>query len=240
MGCVMGSGGAGPTPRGSSFGLGFGSISQDSLYPSHLPILQHHFDAMWMRGALGQNARDNTGRQCSSALILLLDNLHPQTGVDFTTLGWWHKFILSLSYHRRRRSSANCVDSRPVKSEGHASSWPRCRTRQLLCQYVQFPLKRPLIRNPAKTGANWIVPHVIPFTGVLLASSQLRIPTGLLPDRLFLVSGPSPRCNRFPELDPAGQGRAIQTAGGTEKVDVIGHDDISSHEPIIGMNPNVP
>ena len=121
-----------PTPRGSSFGLGFGSISQDSLYPSHLSILQHHFDAVWMRGALGQNARDNTGRQCPSALILLLDNLHPQTGVDFTTLGCRHKLILSPSYHREWRSSANCVSSRHVKSEGHASSWPRYPSRPVI------------------------------------------------------------------------------------------------------------
>ena len=51
-----------PAPPGSSRGLGFVSISQDGLYPSHLSILQHHLDPVWVRGALGQNARDNAGR----------------------------------------------------------------------------------------------------------------------------------------------------------------------------------
>jgi len=54
---------------------------------------------VWVIGALGQNARDNAGRQCPSALILLLDNLHTQTGMDLTALGWRHELILSLSYH---------------------------------------------------------------------------------------------------------------------------------------------
>ena len=79
--------------------MGFALISQDSLYPTHLSILQHHLDPVWVIGALGQNARDNAGRQCPSALILLLDNLHTQTGVDLTALGWKHRLILHLSYH---------------------------------------------------------------------------------------------------------------------------------------------
>jgi hypothetical protein len=91
-----------PTPSGSDFGLSLGLISQDGLYPPHLPILQYHFDAMWVRGALGEDARDNTGRKCSGALVLLLDNLHPQTGVDLTALGWSHRLVLALSYHRAK------------------------------------------------------------------------------------------------------------------------------------------
>jgi hypothetical protein len=118
----------------------FGTSSQDSLYPSHLSILQHHFDAVWMRGALGQNARDNTGRQGSSALILLLDNLHPQTGADFTALGWRHKLTQSPSYHWQ--GSRNTGGTRSVASAlsvvfqsvhpfcwdglvcGHDGAWP--------------------------------------------------------------------------------------------------------------------
>jgi hypothetical protein len=115
-----------PTSPGSSYGSGLVSTSQDSLYPSHLSILQHHLDAVRVCGALGQNARDNTGRQCPSALILLLDNLHTQTGMDLTALGWRHRLVLHLSYHPARRSGANCALSRHVKSEGHAPSWPRC------------------------------------------------------------------------------------------------------------------
>jgi hypothetical protein len=30
-------------------------------------------------------------------LILLLDNLHPQTGADLTALGWSHRLVLALS-----------------------------------------------------------------------------------------------------------------------------------------------
>jgi hypothetical protein len=39
-------------------------------------------------------------------LILLLNNLHPQTRADFTTLRWRHKCVLSASCHRPRAKSA--------------------------------------------------------------------------------------------------------------------------------------
>ena len=50
-----------PNPRGSSYGLGFGLVSQDCLHPSHSSILQHNLDAVWVCGTLGQNACDYTG-----------------------------------------------------------------------------------------------------------------------------------------------------------------------------------
>ncbi len=112
----------------------FVSTSQDSLYPSHLSILQHYFDAMWVSGALGQNACDYASRERPSALILLLDNLHAQTGVDLTALGWRHKLIPSLSYHRARRSSVNGACSRHVgwgisKGCGYERRDALCRVR---------------------------------------------------------------------------------------------------------------
>jgi len=72
---------------------------------------------MWMRGALGQDACDNAGRQCPSALILLLDNLHKQTGVDLTALGWRHELILSLSYHHTTVQGVRMVHVQGVSDD---------------------------------------------------------------------------------------------------------------------------
>ncbi len=101
------------------------------------------------------------------------------------------------------------------------------------------PWNTPFIRGLAQTGANRIVPHVIPFDRLLLPGSHLRVPTGLLPDGAFLVPGPPPRHSRFPEMHPSCQRRVVQAGGRTEKVDVIRHDDISPDEPMIGVNPNI-
>jgi len=52
--------------------------------------LQYHFDAVRVRGTLRQEAQHDAVRQRACALVLLLDNLHPQAGADLVAFGQGH------------------------------------------------------------------------------------------------------------------------------------------------------
>jgi len=65
----------------------------NGLHAPDPSIFQHHLDAVRVRGTLRQEAQHDAFRQRARALVLLLDNLHPQAGADLATFGEGHKRI---------------------------------------------------------------------------------------------------------------------------------------------------
>ena len=56
----------------------------DRFHPPHTAIFQHHLDAVRVRWAARQDARDNPCGHCAAALILFFHDLDLQTGSDVT------------------------------------------------------------------------------------------------------------------------------------------------------------
>ena len=80
---------------------------------------------------------------------------------------------------------------------------------------------------------------IMPFFGERLTRTNLRIPIILLPYRFFIASRPLTRDVGTPELLPYFKGRfSIRRAA--EKMNVVRHDDIAIHLPVIGGSPNRP
>jgi len=67
----------------------------NGLHAPDPSIFQHHLDAVRVRGAFRQEAQHDAFRQRARALVLLLDNLHPQAGADLAAFGEGHKRILT-------------------------------------------------------------------------------------------------------------------------------------------------
>lgn len=57
------------------------------LHTTHFAVFEHHFDAMWVSRTAREDARNNAFGQLASALVLFLNNLDAQTGLDFTAFG---------------------------------------------------------------------------------------------------------------------------------------------------------
>src|SRR6478672_9736193 len=71
-----------------------GTTSQRCIYDRlHAPdfaVVQHHFDAVRVCGAFGEDAGHDALRQCPGALVLLLHDLHAQTRANFTAYRHTH------------------------------------------------------------------------------------------------------------------------------------------------------
>ncbi len=59
----------------------------DRLNAPHSAVFEHYLDAMWVSRTAREDARNNAFGQLTSALVLFLNNLDAQTGLDFTAFG---------------------------------------------------------------------------------------------------------------------------------------------------------
>src|SRR5437763_12837837 len=74
------------------------TTSNNRLHAPDFAVVQHHFDAVRMSGAFGEDAGHDALRQCAGALVLLLHDLHAQPRANFTDYRHTHSFLVSCPY----------------------------------------------------------------------------------------------------------------------------------------------
>ncbi len=104
---------------------------------------------------------------------------------------------------------------------------------------INLSLKRPRIRTLHQPLTHGIGANILPFAGIALAVAQLRVPAIPLPKRQGVRTRKAIRHHAFPTRHPNMEiGRRIFRRR-TEKVDVVGHDHVASHDPAPGPPPHV-
>ena len=125
-------------------------------------------------------------------------------------------------------------------SEGRV---PRAPDFSLSCimprQYIEFTLIRPVFRPFHQTILDWIFPEIKPLLMITLAVPQLPVKKIALPNRLFRWMRPAAGCLRTPKTNPLFQRRDRQFRGRAEKMQMIRHDNIASHQPMVGLVPTI-
>ncbi len=66
------------------------TLCNDRLHTPHFAVLKHHLDAVRMRRAVREYARDDALGQAAGALVLLLHDLHAQPRFDLIPFGYGH------------------------------------------------------------------------------------------------------------------------------------------------------
>src|SRR5690242_10430348 len=75
-----------------------GTISNNRLHAPDFAVVEHHFDAVRVCGAFGEDAGHDALRQFAGALVLLLHDLHAQTRANFTAYRYAHSVSVSCLY----------------------------------------------------------------------------------------------------------------------------------------------
>jgi hypothetical protein len=125
-------------------------------------------------------------------------------------------------------------------SEGRV---PRAPDFSLSCimprQYIEFTLIRPVFRPFHQSILDRVLPEVEPLLMVTFSAAQLTVKKVSLPNRLFRWTWPAAGCLRTPKTNPLFQRRDRQFHGRAKKVQMIRHDDIASHQPMVGLAPTI-
>jgi len=106
-------------------------------------------------------------------------------------------------------------------------------------QYIEFTLIRPVFRSLHQTILDWIFPEIKPLLMIAFAVPQLPVEKIALPNRLFRRMRPAAGCLRPPKPNPLFQRRNRQFRGCAKKVQMIRHDNVASHQPMVGLAPTV-
>lgn len=77
----------------------------------------------------------------------------------------------------------------------------------------------------------------MPLFAVGIALAQLGIPKVGLPNRLLCRCRPLPRNHRLPKYDPRFQRRILHSQRRIEKMHMVWHQHIVSHDPLIRLPP---
>ena len=64
----------------------------DSLNPTHLPIIQSDLDTVWMKAGSGQDLFDNAAGQLAGLLVLLQHDANFDAGSDIAPVPAFHWF----------------------------------------------------------------------------------------------------------------------------------------------------
>ena len=102
---------------------------------------------------------------------------------------------------------------------------------------VQFALVRPSCLVRGQSRPNRIPKDVFPFLGVAFAASELAVPAVALPDFAILRMRPAGCGQRLPVRSPFLDRWVWRSPRSAENVNVIGHDDITSDHPTVGLAP---
>ncbi len=121
---------------------------------------------------------------------------------------------------------------------------PLRKMQLVLCGFmpgerIEFTLKRPVFRLFDESVLDRIFPKIKPFLAIAFAVTQLAIKKILLPDWLFRRIRPVARHVSPPELNPLFERRDWHHCGRAEKMNVIWHDNIASHQPVICFTPGI-
>src|SRR5579875_2690442 len=92
-----------------------GTTSNNRLHAPDFAVVEHHFDAVRVCGAFGEDAGHDALCQCAGALVLLLHDLHAQPRANFTAYRHTHSFSVSCLYD---------VESDPVVATSRLKTLP--------------------------------------------------------------------------------------------------------------------
>lgn len=67
-------------------------LGDNILYPSHNPIFQHDFNAMWMGRSIGEDFFNEALGEFAAPLVVLLDYLYLGSYLNVFSLGTLHWF----------------------------------------------------------------------------------------------------------------------------------------------------
>ena len=105
-------------------------------------------------------------------------------------------------------------------------------------QNIQFPLIWPILPSRGQTGLDRISQNVEPFLTVAFAASKLPVEKIFLPDRFPGRTRPAACHVGTPEFHPPLERRYWNMYWRAEKMQVIGHNDITPHQPVIRFTPH--
>jgi hypothetical protein len=102
---------------------------------------------------------------------------------------------------------------------------------------IQFALIWPLLPARHQTGLDGVFHNIEPLLTITLTAAKLPVEKIFLPNGLVASARPASRCLSTPEFHPTFERRHRNMRGGTEKVDVIRHNHIAPHQPMIRFAP---
>src|SRR5262245_32371955 len=93
------------------------TTSNNRLHAPDCAVVQHHFDAVRVRGTFGEDAGHDALRQRAGALVLLLHDLHAQTRANVTA--YWHTHSIPVSF-RYGVQSDPIIATSPEETPGNS------------------------------------------------------------------------------------------------------------------------
>ncbi len=102
---------------------------------------------------------------------------------------------------------------------------------------IQFTLIWPVFPARHQTGLDGVFHNIEPLLVITLTAAKLPVEKIFLPNGLVACTRPAARCLSVPAFHPTFERRDRNVHRSTEKVDVIRHDNIAPHQPVIRLAP---
>ncbi len=102
---------------------------------------------------------------------------------------------------------------------------------------IQFALIWPVFPMRHQTGLDGVFNDIEPFLVITLTTAKLSVIKIFLPNGFVASARPAARYLSTPEFHPTFERRHLNTHRGTEKVDMIRHNNMAPHQPVIRFAP---
>jgi len=102
---------------------------------------------------------------------------------------------------------------------------------------IHFVLIWPVFPTRHESGLDGIFDDIEPFLAITLTAAKLPVKKILLPNGLVVSTRPAAHYLGTPEFHPSFERRYWNTHRRAEKVDVVRHNNIVSHQPMIRLAP---
>jgi hypothetical protein len=102
---------------------------------------------------------------------------------------------------------------------------------------VQFALIWPVFPTRHQTRLDRIFHNIQSLLVITFTTAKLPVKKILLPNGLVTGARPTARCLSTPEFHPPFERRHRNTKRSTEQVDMIRHNNMTPHQPVVGFAP---